>query len=100
MLIQQKIELQLQENLEITFLQLENDSHLHSGMATESHFKLTLASPNFEGISKVKRHQMVYKILSQEIPKFHALALHLYSSKEWQKKSIIPDSTPCAGGHG
>ncbi len=95
----QQIKLKLQEDLETNFLQLDNESHLHSGNATESHFKLTLASPIFEGVSRVKRHQAIYKILSAEIPLFHALALHIYSEKEWQEKSIIPISTPCAGGH-
>lgn len=95
----QKIESKLQENLETTFLQLKNESHLHSGKAVESHFKLTVASALFDGVSKVKRHQIIYKILAEEIPQFHALALHVYSAQEWQEKSVVPSSTPCAGKH-
>ena len=81
-------------------LELLNESHNHSGPATESHFKLTLVSEKFNGESLVKRHQSVYKILAEELNgEVHALALHLYNEQEWQdKNSVSPESPNCLGG--
>ena len=40
---------------------------MHGGPATESHFKLTVVSDEFQDVALVKRHQLVYKILKEEI---------------------------------
>ena len=37
------------ESLNPEFMQLENESHMHSGPATDSHFKVTLVSTAFSG---------------------------------------------------
>ena len=42
-------------------LELLNESHMHAGPATVSHFKLVLVSAEFDGLNRVKRHQMVYR---------------------------------------
>lgn len=97
MSLQNQIENKLQQNLRIEWMALENDSHLHSGDAPESHFKLTLVSQDFVGLNKVKRHQAVYRILENEMPLFHALALHTFDPLEWQGET--PTSSPCRGGH-
>ena len=46
---------------------VQNESHLHSGPATESHFNLTIVSDYFSNLTRVKRHQAVYKLLSEEL---------------------------------
>jgi len=100
MLIEPQIKEAITENFAIDFMELLNESHMHSGPATESHFKLTLVSPDFEGLSKVKRQQAVYKMLKNLMPQFHALALHTYTPAEWQEKGeVIPASPKCGGGH-
>ena len=59
-------------------LQLENESHMHAGPRTDSHFKLVVVAKAFEGLSKVKRHQRLYQLLAGELQgPLHALALHL-----------------------
>ncbi|RUM92834.1 MAG: BolA family transcriptional regulator [Thiomicrospira sp.] len=98
MSLQQQIENKISNAFDVTFMQMENESHMHSGPAQESHFKLTLVSPAFEGMNKVKRHQAVYKALSDEMPLFHALALHTYSPSEWEENPIVVDSPLCQGG--
>ncbi len=95
--LQKQIETKLQQNLSVEWMALENESHLHSGHALESHFKLTLVSKDFLDLNKVKRHQLIYKILANEMPLFHALALHLFAPSEWQDK--VPESSTCQGGH-
>lgn len=98
--IQSQIEQSIQDNFAIEFAELLNESHMHSGPATESHFKLTLVSADFEGVSKVKRQQSVYKALKMLMPQFHALALHTYTPEEWQAiNQQAPASPKCGGGH-
>ncbi len=98
MSLQTQIENKVKDAFDVTFLQLENESHMHSGPADESHFKLTLVAAEFDGLSKVKRHQAVYKALSDEMPQFHALALHTFSPAEWEARPDVADSPLCKGG--
>jgi len=79
-------------------LELVNESHMHAGPATDSHFKLVMVSTDFDGLNRVKRHQLVYRILSEELAgNVHALALHLYTPQEWAERHSVPDSPQCAG---
>ena len=98
MSLQQRIENKISAAFEVTLMQMANESHMHSGPAEESHFKLTLVSPDFDGMNKVKRHQAVYKALSEEMPLFHALALHTYSPSEWGANPNVVASPLCQGG--
>ena len=72
-------------------LQVENESHMHNVPAnSETHFK----------VMPVKRHQQIYALLADELSgPVHALALHLYTPKEWQARgSERPNSPNCRGG--
>lgn len=100
MTIQLQIEQNIKDTFTIAFIELLNESHMHAGPAAESHFKLTLVSPDFNELSKVKRQQAVYKALSELMPQFHALALHTFTPQEWQANNQdIPASPKCGGGH-
>jgi BolA family transcriptional regulator, general stress-responsive regulator len=93
--IEQKVKLSLQPH----WVQLINESHLHSGPRTDSHFKLVVVADVFEGLSKVKRHQRLYQLLQQELQgPVHALSLHLYTAQEWQAAEI-PVSPLCSNNH-
>ena len=100
MSVQQTIESKLQTALVPQYLEVENESHRHSGPATESHFKITAVSTEFVGQLPVKRHQQVYDLLADEMAGgVHALALHLYAPSEWQERQQrAPDSPDCRGG--
>jgi BolA family transcriptional regulator, general stress-responsive regulator len=80
--------------------ELINESHLHSGPATESHFKLTVVAVEFEGLAAVKRHQLLYGLLKDELAGgVHALALHLYAPLEWLERGAEAAPSPdCRGG--
>lgn len=60
---------------------VEDVSHHHIGHAGhdgkgESHFNLLVTSNAFLGLSKVARHQLVYKILADELKAgIHALSI-------------------------
>ena len=74
-------------------LELDDRSHLHRGHAGvrgheggETHFHLYCVSPKFEGLSAVKRQQLVYGLLKVEFKAgLHALELTLKTPKEIQK---------------
>lgn len=96
--MQTLIEDRIRAAFSIAALTIENESHMHAGSATESHFKLVLVSESFEGLSRVKRHQAVYKALGDVMSKIHALALHTFSAQEWlQQNQQAPASPLCAG---
>jgi len=99
MQLQSLIESEIKKGFSVFHLVLENESHMHSRGEPESHFKLVLVSNDFKGLAKVKRHQSVYKVLSELMPKFHALALHLYTEDEWEVLHELPSSPLCGGGH-
>jgi BolA protein len=80
-------------------ISLEDDSGNHAGSRTESHYSLLVVSTHFEGVPQVRRHQMVYQQLGEELENgLHALALHTYSPEEWNKlkQHQHPDSPVCA----
>lgn len=76
-----------------------NESHMHAGPAANSHFNLTVVSDAFEGKRPVARHQMIYKILAEELAgEVHALALHLFTPEEWQDAGKESEKSPnCKG---
>lgn len=100
MTMQTTIETKVQERLAPQEMQVENESHMHGGPATESHFKLTAVSDEFSGLNLVKRHQLIYGLLKEEMAgSIHALALHLYTPEEWAERSQTARQSPdCRGG--
>jgi|TARA_B100000787_G_scaffold7040_1_gene5260 BolA protein len=86
--------------LNISHHQLDNDSHKHSGSATDSHYNLVLVSDDFAALGPVKRHQKVYALVGELMQNpIHALALHCYTSEQWQaKQEKMPATAPCMGG--
>ncbi len=68
-------------------LDLVNESSGHRvPVNSETHFKLTVVSENFRGLSRVQRHQKIYGLLESERGSgLHALALWTYTPDEWEK---------------
>ena len=100
MSVQDTIQAKLSEALQPSTLEVANESHMHGGPATESHFNITAVSAAFEDLNLVRRHQAVYKLLQQEMAgSVHALAMHLYTEQEWeQRQGSSPASPDCKGG--
>ena len=82
------------------YMRFENESNNHGGPATDSHFKLVLVAPEFEGLRSVQRHQLVYKVLASYLQaSVHALSLHLFTLSEWDaRNNAAADSPACLGG--
>lgn len=101
MTVQQDIEQQLQDRFSPVQLEVANESHMHSVPPnSETHFRVVLVSVNFDGKSRVARHQQVYAALAEQLQgPMHALALHTYSPAEWQQREQpAPASPQCHGG--
>ncbi len=100
MSMQITIEQKLSGELEVDYLQVENESHLHNvAPGAESHFKVTIVSNSFDDKILIKRHRAVNQILRQDMQQIHALALHTLTPQEWQARGgLVADSPKCRGG--
>ncbi len=100
MSMQQQIEQRLEAELAPEFLEVRNETHMHNVPPdAESHWKVTVVSPKFEGLMPIKRHRLVNEALREELKQVHALALHTLTPEEWfEKAGKVADSPPCEGG--
>jgi BolA protein len=101
MTVEQDIQRQLAAAFAPDYLEVVNESHQHSVPAnSETHFKVTLVSAQFEGQRQVARHQRVYAALAELLAgPVHALALHTYTGREWHdRQELAPASPECRGG--
>lgn len=96
-IIEEKITAALQpEHLEVA-----NESHMHNvPPGSESHFKVTIVTSEFNGKMLVARHRILNQLLKEELAgSVHALSLHTLTPEEWQEKNgEIRKSPPCLGG--
>lgn len=97
-MLQQQIETRLDEAFTPEHLEVIDESHMHSGPATESHFKVVLVSSTFDNMKLIQRHRAVNEALQDLLGQFHALALHTYTPEEWVNKGAAPASPRCQGG--
>ena len=99
MSMQITIEKKLNNALQPAFLEVVNESSMHSGPATESHFKVVAVSKAFEGKMLIARHRMINEALGDELNTIHALSLHTMTPDEYfEKAGKVADSPQCGGG--
>ncbi len=97
MSVKKTIYSKLKAALEPIYLDVVNESHMHRGPATESHFKVIIVSEHFVGQRLLLRHRLINELLKFELAEqIHALALHTYTEEEWQKQQAIPSSPACS----
>lgn len=85
-----RIKAKLQSSLEAAIIEVEDVSYQHAGHvavresgANETHFNVNIVSQEFDGQSLVKRHRMVYDLLSDELQSgLHALSIKAKTPKE------------------
>ena len=100
MIVQNSIEEKIQSQLEPSYCQVLNESHMHSVPEnSETHFKVIIVSESFDGKSRVARHQLINGILSDEIAgPVHALSIQAHTIEEWQLRGgAVLDSPDCMG---
>ncbi|PWR00021.1 BolA family protein [Leucothrix pacifica] len=100
MTIQSIIEQKLEQTFSPDYLEVVNESYMHNvPEGSESHFKVTVVSAEFEGQRLIGRHRMVNKTLSEELQTIHALAIHTLTPDEYfEKAGKVPESPECLGG--
>ena len=84
----QRIETRLREGLEAVFVEVLDESHLHAGHAGaqsgRGHFRVTVVSPRFRGLSPVQAQRLVFEVLQEEMDSFvHALAMRTVVPEDW-----------------
>ncbi|MEJ7137773.1 BolA family protein [Amphibiibacter pelophylacis] len=68
----------LAQGLACDHLQVEGDGR---------HFFATVVSPDFDGLSRVQRHQRVYAALGERMrEEIHALSMKLHTPAEWAQR--------------
>lgn len=69
-------------------LEVLDESHQHAGHSGwrpggESHFRLYIVAPTFEGKSRIEMHRMINEVLAEELAgPIHALAIHASATGE------------------
>jgi len=72
------IEDSIRAGLECTHVQVAGDG---------AHFEAVVVSPAFEGLNRVKRHQLVYGALGERMrEEIHALSMKTLSPEEWASR--------------
>ncbi len=101
MTIQANIEAKITDALQPEFLEVANESHMHNvPPGSESHFKVTVVTTEFDGKMLVARHRILNQLLKDELNgPVHALSLNTLTPEEWQEKNgEVRKSPPCLGG--
>lgn len=87
----ERIEQKLTDALQPQQLEIADDSHKHHGHAGwreggETHFRVLVVSPKFEGMGRVDRQRLVYDTLAAELnERVHALQLTCRTPDEHAK---------------
>jgi len=90
----------LEKGLHPVHLDVIDESHMHSvPVGAESHFKIVVASDEFEGKTLVNRHRAVNKLLEGELAGgLHALTMTTLTVPEWSQAPDVLSSPACRGG--
>lgn len=87
------IEKKIQKKIKVSYLKIYNMSFMHPKLKNNnSHFKIIIVSQDFLKINILRRHQIIYNILTKELKKvIHGIEIFTYTKKEWilqSKKKI------------
>ena len=86
-----EIEKTLEQGLEVHFLEIEDQGHLHAehkpAKEGKLHLKMLVISDEFLDLNQIERHQKVYFILKEFLAdKLHALSLETYTVAEYKSR--------------
>jgi BolA protein len=83
--------------MNLASLKIINESFMHNvPEGSESHFKIVVVTNDFNNLSIIKRHKLIYKTLDNLMNKIHALSIHAFNEEEFKLNPIILDSPECA----
>lgn len=102
MKLESRIRQKIESELKPSYLELENESHQHSGpVHAETHFRLLVVSAQFEGVARLQRQRRINEILKEELQEgVHALSQRAMTPSEWEsaKDHFKMVSPSCRGG--
>ena len=84
-----RIEAKLRRRLATTYIEVEDESHLHAGHAGArsggGHFRATIVSERFAGLGRVQAQRLVYESIDDEFSagEIHALAMNTFTPEAW-----------------
>ncbi|TRY84789.1 hypothetical protein DNTS_008971 [Danionella cerebrum] len=98
--IETTVRTKLTQALSPEHLEVINESHMHAvPPGSESHFRVVVVSPRFEGLSLLQRHRLVNDALKEELSScIHALAIQAKTPQQWSSDPKLGKSPPCMGG--
>jgi BolA-like protein 1 len=98
--VQQTLEAKLAAALQPLHLEVVNESSMHNvPRGSETHFKVLVVSPAFEGLGLVDRHRRVNDTLRDELRAgVHALSIRALTPSQWSEGQASVPSPPCLGG--
>ncbi|KAL6462224.1 hypothetical protein MHYP_G00286460 [Metynnis hypsauchen] len=98
--VETSIRTKLAQTLQPEHLEVLNESHMHAvPPGSESHFRVLVVSPRFEGLSLLQRHRLVNEALREELSSsVHALAIQAKTPQQWSSDPSLAKSPPCLGG--
>lgn len=84
-----RIEALLREALAPTHVEVIDETVSHAGhegaRGGQSHYRVTVVSPRFAGLSRVAAQRLVHEVLTSELTSgLHALALRTYAPEQWR----------------
>ena len=100
MKVEAEITRKIRDALSPAHLEVVNESGMHSvPKGSETHFKVLVVSPAFEGLGPVDRHRKVNALLAPEFAAgLHALSLRALTPAQWEREQASFESPPCLGG--
>jgi BolA protein len=95
--IENKIINTLNDCMDIFSLKILNESFMHNvSEDAESHFKIVIVSNDFNNLSHIKRHKLVYKYLDTIMDDIHAISIQSFNEDEFKLNPTVLDSPECA----
>tara|TARA_B000000475_G_scaffold213359_1_gene175514 strand:- start:218 stop:514 length:297 start_codon:yes stop_codon:yes gene_type:complete len=96
MFVQNKIEKLLKDNLNVSKLLIRNDSYKHNvSPNSETHFNVQIVSDDFEDLSQIQRHKIVYKAVGALLAEIHAFSITAMTTSEFKENPSLKDTPDC-----
>ena len=96
MFVQNKIERLLRDNLNVSKLLITNDSYKHNvPPESESHFNVQIISDDFQNLSQIQRHKIVYKAVESLLTEIHAFSISAMTTSEFKENPSLKDTPDC-----
>ena len=91
------IENRLTQNINCNHLDILDESPNHGGYSgVVSHIKIIIISNDFNDLSLIKRHQLVFKALGSFVEEIHAISIVAKTEQQWKISSQFIASPDCA----